>query len=265
MIPDDHETRLDLQTEIDKTESHCAPNDSTADNLENQNRGNRDKVTWDASTRKGLSDQQWLDMLADRFAKELRSGNSPAIEEYQKADPKLADEIAEVLSSVAMIEDLKRQSETNGESGDRLGSLEIERLGDYRIVREVGRGGMGIVYEAVHESLRRTVAIKVLPSRLFGDQAALSRFQKEAQAAANLHHSNIVNVFGVGEADGLNYYVMEFVNGITFADIVRKLARKKKVELSVDVPATHGQSEEAFEARVPNLNRSLSVFVGRQN
>ena len=92
MIPDDHETRLDLQTEIDKTESHCAPNDSTADNLENQNRGNRDKVTWDASTRKGLSDQQWLDMLADRFAKELRSGNSPAIEEYQKADKKAKEE-----------------------------------------------------------------------------------------------------------------------------------------------------------------------------
>lgn len=260
MIPDDHDTRLDLQTEIEKTESQCAPSDSTADNLGNQNGVNRNKTTWDASTRKGLSDQQWLDRLADRFATEMRNGNSPTIEEYQKADPKLADEIAEILSSVAMIEDLKRQSETNGESGDHLGSLEIERLGDYRMVREVGRGGMGIVYEAVHESLRRTVAIKVLPSRLFGDQAALSRFQKEAQAAANLHHSNIVNVFGVGEADGLNYYVMEFVNGVTFADIVRDFARKQKVELSVDVSATYGQSEEAFEGRIPEFKSELERF-----
>lgn len=260
MIPEDPETRLDLQTEFDKTESNGAPSDSTADILENQKGVNRNKATWGALTNHGLPDQQLLDLLADRFATELRNGKSPLIKEYQKADPKLADEIAEVLSSVAMIEDLKRQSETNSASGDRLGSLEIERLGDYRIIRELGRGGMGIVYEAVHESLGRTVAIKVLPSRLFGDPAALMRFQKEAQAAANLHHSNIVNVFGVGEANGLNYYVMEFVNGITFADIVRKLAEKKKTESAVELSATHRQSEEAIGAGLPEFKSEFERF-----
>src|SRR5205807_9515945 len=89
----------------------------------------------------------------------------------------------------------------------------LRQLGDYQILREVGRGGMGVVYEAQQLSLGRHVAIKVLPSHALLDARQLGRFEREARSAARLHHTNIVPVFGVGEQDGLHYYVMQFITG----------------------------------------------------
>src|SRR5919201_4718827 len=85
------------------------------------------------------------------------------------------------------------------------------QLGEYRVLREVARGGMGIVYEAVQESLGRHVALKVLPFQSLADGNHLERFRREAQAAAKLHHTNIVPVFGVGEAAGVHYFAMQFI------------------------------------------------------
>src|SRR5262245_26336601 len=87
------------------------------------------------------------------------------------------------------------------------------RLGEFRILREVARGGMGIVYEAVQESLGRHVAIKVLPTHSLMNPNQLARFQREARAAAKLHHTNIVPVFGVGEYAGIHYFAMQFIQG----------------------------------------------------
>jgi WD40 repeat protein/serine/threonine protein kinase/tetratricopeptide (TPR) repeat protein len=89
-----------------------------------------------------------------------------------------------------------------------------ERLGDFRILREVGRGGMGIVYEAEQVSLGRRVALKVLPRHALLDPEAVERFRRESRAAAGLHHTNIVQVFGTGEQDGLHYFVMQFIPGV---------------------------------------------------
>jgi WD40 repeat protein len=86
-------------------------------------------------------------------------------------------------------------------------------LGDYRILRELGRGGMGVVYEAEHLSLGRRVALKILPTGALSSPLQLRRFQREARTAAGLHHTNIVPVFGVGECDGLHYYVMQLIHG----------------------------------------------------
>src|ERR1700719_3666759 len=96
-------------------------------------------------------------------------------------------------------------------------------LGDYRIVREVGRGGMGVVYEAVQISLGRQVALKVLPFAAALDAKQLQRFKNEAQAAAHLHHQNIVPVYGVGCARGVHYYAMQFIDGQTLAAMIAEL------------------------------------------
>ena len=93
-------------------------------------------------------------------------------------------------------------------------------LGDFRLIREVGRGGMGIVYEAEQISLRRRVALKVLPWAAAMDPKQLQRFKNEAQAAASLKHDHIVPVYAVGCERGVHYYAMEFIEGQTLAQLI---------------------------------------------
>jgi serine/threonine protein kinase/Flp pilus assembly protein TadD len=95
-------------------------------------------------------------------------------------------------------------------------------LGDFDILREIGRGGMGIVYEAVQRSLGRAVALKVLPFAATLDPRQLQRFHNEARAAAGLHHTNIVPVYAVGCERGVHYYAMQFIDGRTLADFIAR-------------------------------------------
>ena len=104
------------------------------------------------------------------------------------------------------------------------------RLGDFRILRMIGRGGMGIVFEAEQVSLRRRVALKVLPFAAALDPQQLRRFQIEAQAAAQLHHTNIVPIFSVGCERGVHYYAMQFIEGQTLAALIRDLRRLAGLE-----------------------------------
>src|SRR5262249_16783310 len=105
----------------------------------------------------------------------------------------------------------------------------LQQLGDFRILREVGQGGMGVVYEAEQVSLGRHVALKVLPRNLLPDARAKRRFEREAKPAASLHHTNTVPVFGVGEQDGLAYYVMQFIQGLGLDEVLVEL---KKLQLA---------------------------------
>src|SRR5207245_3539962 len=95
-----------------------------------------------------------------------------------------------------------------------------EALGDFRIVRELGRGGMGVVYEAVQLSLGRRVALKVLPFAAALDAKQLQRFKNEAQAAAHLHHTNIVPVYAVGVERGVHFYAMQLIAGQNLAAVI---------------------------------------------
>src|SRR5262249_39321576 len=97
---------------------------------------------------------------------------------------------------------------------------------EYGGLGEVGRGGMGVVYEAEQLSLRRRVALKVLPFAATLDPKHLQRFHNEAQAAAHLQHPNIVPVYAVGSEHGVHYYAMQFIDGLTVADLIRRLRRQ---------------------------------------
>ena len=132
------------------------------------------------------------------------------------------------------MEDLRSDSPDNSTGGvadhgvaDHA-ATRLERLGDYRILREVGRGGMGVVYEAEQESLGRRVALKVLPDAALSDVQQVLRFQREARAAARLHHTNIVPVFGVGRDDGHHYYVMQFIPGMGLDAVLEELRRLRR-------------------------------------
>src|SRR5262249_47211064 len=138
------------------------------------------------------------------------------------------DEIREILPTLMLMEKAKAADDTSGQRRQPRAAaavVPLSQLGDYLILREVGRGGMGIVYEAQQLSLGRHVAIKVLPSAALLDPRRLGRFHREARSAAKLHHTNIVPVFGVGEQDGLHYYVMQFIPGLSLDDVLDELKR----------------------------------------
>src|SRR5262245_17809093 len=98
-----------------------------------------------------------------------------------------------------------------------------QRLGDFEIVREIGRGGMGVVYEARQASLNRTVALKVLSCGLGLTPKAVQRFHREAEAAAKLHHTNIVPIYATGEEHGAHFYAMELIEGPSLDHVIRRL------------------------------------------
>jgi serine/threonine protein kinase len=129
-----------------------------------------------------------------------------------------------------------------GENGGTLDPGFV--LDDYRIVREIGRGGMGVVYEAIQLSLNRRVALKALPDAAILDEKQLQRFKIESYAAASLHHSNIVPVYAVGCENGVHYYVMQFVEGRPLSDFIRGLRRLSatKPDAPVGPPAPNRAS-----------------------
>ncbi len=157
------------------------------------------------------STENIIDIVAEEFAEHLRRGGSPDISRYANAYPAQAEEIRTVLESVLMIEQLAcRQKPV------RLSAIPArspEQLGDYRILREIGRGGMGVVFEAEQVTLGRRVAVKVLPPEKLIDPKHAKRFEREARTAGQLHHTNIVPVFGVGQDEGYHYYVMQLIDG----------------------------------------------------
>ncbi|HEY7326798.1 MAG TPA: protein kinase, partial [Gemmataceae bacterium] len=167
--------------------------------------------------------------LAEEFLERYRQGERPSLKEYIDSHPELAAEIKEVFPAMALMENvaLADESLAGAATGPAIPpeSLPPQQLGDYRILREVGRGGMGIVYEAEQVSLGRHVALKVLPRQVFVDDSQRRRFEREAKAAAKLHHTNIVPVFGVGEHDGMPYYVMQFIQGLGLDDVLEELKR----------------------------------------
>ncbi len=137
-----------------------------------------------------------LEMLAAEYMERLRQGQHPEIEDYAARHPSLANDIRDLFPTIAATERLKaRQAQSSGGRAT-LGPAQPEVLGDFRIIREIGRGGMGVVFEAEQESLGRRVAVKILPRQVLLDQKHLKRFEREARIAANLHHTNIERCSG---------------------------------------------------------------------
>ena len=154
---------------------------------------------------------------------------------FSSGTPSKADALRRLLPTVLMVE--KIADPAAGESASRWDprfeflQRVVEQIGDYKIIRQIGRGGMGVVYEAYQESLGRKVALKVLPTFDIPHHAkGLRRFQRESRAAANLHHSHIVPVFGVGDHLGLYYYVMQLIEGASLDQILQSLRTQTETE-----------------------------------
>ena len=174
-------------------------------------------------------DRDPFEVVAESFLARFRAGQRPSIEDLAARHPELADQIRELLPALVMVEQdltIDRRPGSNGSQPPPAPPPGKERrLGDYRILREIGRGGMGVVYEAEQVSLGRQVALKVLPGQVAGDRLALERFRREAKSAARLHHTNIVPVFEVGRDGEVAYYAMQFIEGQGLDKVIDELAR----------------------------------------
>lgn len=186
-------------------------------------------------------DQETLDAIAEEFALAIREGKNPSIDDYAQRHGDPSGELKTLLASVAMIEGLK--SSSGPRSQNTMSSL--QQLDDYQIVRETGRGGMGVVFEAIHQSLGRRVAIKVLSYSLLDQPKHLARFRREARAAARLQHPNIVSVFGVGQSDDQHYFVMDYIRGVSLRQWLQSQMDGKTLELPTDsISLSHSDSAD---------------------
>ena len=146
-----------------------------------------------------------------------------------------------------VIAGLRRTSSAAGAAAPVNSPSVSGRLGDFQILREVGRGGMGVVYEAEQVSLRRRVALKVLMLHPAIDKSWVERFRREARAAGRLHHTNIVPIYETGEQNGLHYFAMQLIPGAGLDAVIRQLKRL----------APAARSSEFTERRLASGTRNL--------
>jgi serine/threonine protein kinase len=209
-----------------------------------------------------------VEVLAEEFLDRKRRGEHPTLREYLERYPGLAEEIRDLFPALLMMEDLGDDSGATtgslaGQSdGAAVSAARLQKLGDYRILREVGRGGMGVVYEAEQESLGRRVALKVLSATALIDPQQVRRFEREARAAAKLHHTNIVPVFGVGQQDGHHYYVMQFIAGLGLDLVLENLRRLRHPEASPE-PAARDRHEPCERPAARNRTGLTAAEVAR--
>jgi len=168
-----------------------------------------------------LTDDIVLAKLVQELTDRFRRGEPVVLEAIVQQYPQYAGQLEDLLPTVQALAVL----DLTADRGDRQQHVGDDpafggTIGEYQIVREIGRGGMGIVYEARQLSLNRRVALKVLPFAAALDSRALARFQQESLAAAQLDHPHIVPVYGVGADRGVHYYAMRFVEGHSLAQVI---------------------------------------------
>jgi serine/threonine protein kinase/WD40 repeat protein len=207
-----------------------------------------------------------VEQLLESFLARWRRGERPNPEDYAARCPERADEIRELFPALVEMEQLKppdaaatgpvERPSPRPEPAARPAAAHPERLGDYRILRVVGEGGMGVVYEAEHESLSNRVALKVMHPRFRADGSHLRRFRQEARSAARLHHTNIVPVFDFGEQGGICYYAMQYIAGVGLNDVLNDVCRLREESARA---AKAGTGEGRDDRRTEPVGDTASV------
>ena len=171
----------------------------------------------DARIDVGLDDERLADQVAD-LAERIARGETPDLERLENGSPGVTEALQRLLPAIRLLSELSDEEPT--EEHPAWPTRPPDVLGDFRLGREIGRGGIGVVYEAVQISLGRRVAVKVLPPASLLDPRQLRRFEIEAQAAAALQHPNIVPVFAYGRERGVPYFAMRLIEGRNLAEVV---------------------------------------------
>jgi serine/threonine protein kinase/tetratricopeptide (TPR) repeat protein len=169
------------------------------------------------------SDDPRVIAAVEEYLRRVETGQRPSIDAFLAEHAEIAESLRPCLAGLRFVREAAEEIEASSAGiGGRLAAEEMstEPLGDFQLIREIGRGGMGIVYEAEQRSLRRRVAVKILPLAAILDERRLERFRHEAAVAALLKHPHIVSVYWVGCERGVHYYAMELIEGQTLAQII---------------------------------------------
>lgn len=196
----------------------------------------------------------------------LSHGNAPSQEDFLARHADIADDLRPSLEGLALVH------QAAGNSGSPVPpnltlqapseEFAAKPIGDFQIVGEIGRGGMGVVYEAIQLSLNRRVALKVLPFASGLDEVRLQRFRNEAHAAAALHHTNIVPVYAVGSERGVHYYAMQMIQGSTLADVIADMTGKEPAAGNVEstIVGTQTPSPQVAKETVDQFSENRSTL-----
>jgi serine/threonine protein kinase len=196
--------------------------------------------------------------VAEELTRRLQAGEAVDLQAYEARYPAYAESIRRLLPALEGLANLgcSALGDLTGTAPPAGGGASLGLLGDYRLLRELGRGGMGVVYEAEQVSLGRRVALKVLPAHRV-DADRIRRFEREARAAGRLHHTNIVPVFGVGQENGTYYYVMQFIPGQPLDAVFKELLRLRHG--APETPVTAGETPSAAEVAQSFLSASSAA------
>lgn len=174
------------------------------------------------------SDRDPLELAISEFTELKREGKSPTIDEFAGRYPALADEIRELFPLIENLERWKTDKEVECLKRSVPKEFNFEKLGDYKLVKELGRGGMGVVFEGLHPGTQRRVAIKLLPWRFAADMPVWKeRLQREASTIAALKHPNIVQIYSFSEDQGYYYYVMQLIEGHCLDKLIPRLRHER--------------------------------------
>ena len=193
------------------------------------------------------SQQIDLDAIAEQYSEQFAAGNNPSIEDFARRFPEFSTEIRELFPTLEFIAAVLPGEATSSSPISSGYRFEEHSISDFRLIRELGRGGMGVVHEAEQISLGRRVALKILPASCLLSSQRKARFSQEAKAAGRLHHSNIVPVFGTGSTDDVEFIIMQLIPGVSLDKLVFQLRQSKQLRSiygQVDIAASVGGNEK---------------------
>ena len=202
------------------------------------------------------AEQKIADLL-EQITQKIQAGESVDLVAVRGNIRNAPMRIQQLFPAMRVLNEIGEDAENSDGAGSQPSPDQVPAtgiLGDYRIVREIGRGGMGIVYEAEQISLGRRVALKVLPFASVLDSRQLQRFQNEARAAASLRHRNIVQVYAVGCERAVHFFAMEYIDGQSLGVVVRQLRRLQGRDAEED---RHAEQEPEIAGTVSYVTQSL--------
>src|SRR5262249_51058633 len=186
-----------------------------------------------------------LEVIVTRFSDAVRRGEHPSIEEYARRYREWGDQIRELLPLIENLERWKTDKEVEGLRRSVPEEFPVRRLGKYELIRELGRGGVGIVFEAVRGGSGRPGGVQNFPGRFAADRPQWrERFRREAATIARLRHPHIVRVYTFGTHEGYCFYVMQLIEGVSLDWIIRRLRETSDV-VYVDEIRRAGREDRA--------------------